>query len=140
MTQIHRFRVGKLVRNKTYERLKSRAVKMKFRIASSSEYHDLLKTKLIEEAEEVALSTTDAELISELADVLEVIHAIAVAHTVSFEAIEAKRQEKLVSRGGFDHQIYSEYIEMDESHELYVECKNEPAKYPEIEIKALPEK
>jgi len=134
MTQRHRFKVEKLVRNKTYDRLTKRTVIMKFRVASSSEYHALLKTKLIEEAEEVALSKTEAELISELADVLEVIHALAVAHTVSFEAIEAKRQEKLVSRGGFDNQIYSEYIEMDESHELYAECKDEPAKYPEIEI------
>ncbi len=25
----------------------------------------------------------------------------------------------LVSHGGFDHQVYSEYREMDESHELY---------------------
>jgi predicted house-cleaning noncanonical NTP pyrophosphatase (MazG superfamily) len=134
MTKRHRFKVEKLVRNKTYERLTKRKVTMKFRVVSSPEYQTLLKTKLVEETEEVSRARNQAELISELADVLEVIHALAAAHTIPFETIEATRQEKQVSRGGFDHHIYAEYVEMEESHELYAEYKNEPDKYPEIEI------
>jgi len=135
MTQRHRFKTNKLVRNRTNERLIKKEVHMQFRIADMHEYLQLLKTKLIEEAEEVAQAQDTTELIDELADVMEVIHALAAAHGIPLSAIEASRQEKLETRGSFDDRVYSEFVDVNEDHYLYEHYRNHPEKYPEIERK-----
>jgi len=131
----HRFKAEKLVRNKTNERLAAKNVFMKYHIANIEEYQKLLGLKLIEEATEVAVAKNTDEIINELADVLEVVHSILAAYNLSFQTVEASRQEKLKTRGSFDDRIYSEYVDIDESHPLYAHYKSEPEKYPEIEIK-----
>ena len=131
----HRFKAEKLVRNKTNERLAAKNVFMKYHIANIEEYQKLLSLKLIEEATEVAVAKNTDEIINELADVLEVVHSILAAYNLSFQTVEASRQEKLKTRGSFDDRIYSEYVDIDESHPLYAHYKSEPEKYPEIEIK-----
>lgn len=61
-----------------------------------------LKAKLIEESIEASDSTSTTELIEELADVQEVLFAIAKRLGVSRSRIESVRKEKRDKRGGFD--------------------------------------
>ncbi|MBT9523419.1 MAG: nucleoside triphosphate pyrophosphohydrolase [Dechloromonas sp.] len=61
-----------------------------------------LKAKLIEEAMEVADSTSTTEIVEELADVQEVIHAISKHVKITKANVESVRKEKREKRGGFD--------------------------------------
>ncbi len=51
--------------------------------------------------------------IEELADMLEVMYAIAEARGWSVSELEAVRREKAEKRGGFNKKIYLEYVEND---------------------------
>jgi predicted house-cleaning noncanonical NTP pyrophosphatase (MazG superfamily) len=68
-------------------------------VAEHGEYAALLRAKLYEEAEEYVASSDPAEL----ADVLEVIGALAALHDLSPAALERLRAEKAAERGGFTH-------------------------------------
>lgn len=70
-------------------------------IASATEYWEKLKEKLIEETEEF----NKEENIEELADVLEVIYAIAEYKGLSKEEIENRREKKAQERGAFKNKI-----------------------------------
>lgn len=53
-------------------------------------------------------------IIEELADVLEVIHAIALFHQVTLSELETVRKKKAVERGGFARRIFLEYVQEKE--------------------------
>lgn len=57
------------------------------------EYLTALREKLVEEALE-ARDAADGDLVGELADVLEVLRALAEAHGSSLEAVEQRRLAK----------------------------------------------
>lgn len=82
------------------------------RIMGDEEYELALKKKLIEEAQEVVDAETKIEMKEELADVLEVIQALAKMHGLSLEEIENTRSLKAEKNGGFTKRVYLEYIEM----------------------------
>lgn len=69
-----------------------------------------LRAKLVEEAEE-AQSVPDGQLRSELADVLEVLQALAAAHGMSWEDVTVEATRKRHERGGFDRRIFLEYVD-----------------------------
>lgn len=70
------------------------------------EYLTLLDVKLNEEVAEYMESGS----LEELADILEVIRAIATAHGSSVEEVEAIRQAKREERGGFEQRILLEDV------------------------------
>ena len=61
---------------------------------------------MIEEANEFVAEDSPEEL----ADLLEVIHAIAKVKNISLEEVEKIRQEKRNKRGGFEEKIYLEDV------------------------------
>lgn len=61
-----------------------------------------LKTKLIEEAIEVMDTKSTTDTIEELADVLEVVHALAHHLKISMKSVEEARKTKREMRGGFN--------------------------------------
>ena len=76
-------------------------------ILSNEEYIVALEAKL---NEEVAEYQADKNL-EEMADVLEVLHAICVARGYSLAELEAMRANKAEKRGGFKEKIFLEYVE-----------------------------
>jgi predicted house-cleaning noncanonical NTP pyrophosphatase (MazG superfamily) len=80
------------------------------RVLDQAGYLAALRAKLIEEAEE-AQAAPDRQLRSELADVLEVLQALAAAHGMNWEDIVAEAARKRAERGGFDERIFLEYVE-----------------------------
>ncbi len=80
------------------------------RVLDQAGYLAALRAKLIEEAEE-ARAAPDRQLRSELADVLEVLQALAVAHGMSWEDVVAETARKRDERGGFDQRIFLEYVD-----------------------------
>ena len=98
---------NKLVRDRIPEIIEADGRKCKTRILSEDEYLQALDQKL---NEEVAEYQADKSL-EEMADVLEVLHAICVARGYTLEMLENKRAEKAEERGGFAERIWLESVE-----------------------------
>ena len=95
--------IMKLVRDKIPDIVREKGETASFRTATADEYHRALVDKLLEECNEFK-RTQSAE---ELADVLEVVHALAEDHG-GVEAIEQARIAKKPERGGFTKRILLE--------------------------------
>lgn len=63
-----------------------------------------LYDKLVEEATE-ATNAADADLATELADVLEVVDALIDTYGLSHDAVRALQQERRAMRGGFSQRL-----------------------------------
>lgn len=95
---LRRFRFDKLVRDGIPQLLADKGMQVELLELEDSML--ALKTKLGEESLEL-MAATDAQLHEELADVLEVLHALAERVGLSWEHLEAIRQQKRAKRGGF---------------------------------------
>lgn len=78
---------NKLVRDQIPGIIASAGSEPSTRVLDQVDYRSALRGKLLEEARE-AEAASDGRLASELADVLEVIRALAKAHDMSWEDIE----------------------------------------------------
>lgn len=91
----------KLVRDGIPAIIEASGGRAETRVAETGEYRSLLKAKLYEEAGEYVASGDPAEL----ADVLEVVRALAASHGVSDGELERMRQAKAEARGGFHDRV-----------------------------------
>jgi predicted house-cleaning noncanonical NTP pyrophosphatase (MazG superfamily) len=80
------------------------------RVLDQAEYLVALRAKLLEEAGE-AQAAPGRQLRSELADVLEVLQALASVHGMSWADVAAEAARKRDERGGFDQRIFLEYVD-----------------------------
>lgn len=98
----------KLVRGRIPEIIRESGVEPLTYTASRDEYRRRLADKLREEAIETAAAMAvndQAGLTEELADVLEVVHAIAAEYGISLGDVGVERAAKLRSHGGFGGRI-----------------------------------
>lgn len=93
---------NKLVRDKIPSNIRSRGEDVESITLRSEALLAALKAKIVEEALEVKDSTNAGAIEEELADVLEVVRAIADVVDLKMSDIEAVRQKKKDARGGFD--------------------------------------
>lgn len=75
-------------------------------ILDDQAYITALRTKLNEEVEEYLAAGNDSDSLEELADVMELIHALAKTHGASGADVEEIRQQKAAKRGGFNDKIF----------------------------------
>ena len=101
---------NKLVRDKIPQIIRSAGHYPCTRVLGESDYRAALLVKLTEESRE-AQAAPDDELVSELADVLEVLHAIAAAHSFTWAEVVSAAADKRGERGGFHDRIFLEYVE-----------------------------
>lgn len=87
----------KLVRDLVPTRAAEHGDEMRTRAAGPGELPGLLRAKLREEVDEYLVMDDPAEL----ADVLEVVYALALGHGLSPAALERLRLAKRADRGGF---------------------------------------
>jgi predicted house-cleaning noncanonical NTP pyrophosphatase (MazG superfamily) len=130
--KFHRFKVAKLIRDKIPALMAQEKVLYHLQYLQGQEYIDHLKLKLLEEAKEVQEAKDQTNLTEEMADVLEVIHALAKANHISLEDIESKRLEKTTVRGGFDQGSYCAYMDIPADHSELKKYQAMPHKYPEL--------
>ncbi len=97
---------NKLVRDKIPEIIETSGKKAVFRTLSEDEYLEMLDQKLSEEMNEY-LSDKSME---EIADLLEVIHAVVKARSLSMEEVEKIRLSKKEKRGGFENKVFLECV------------------------------
>lgn len=97
----------KLVRDRIPEIIEASGSTCVCSILSQEDYLAALDKKLTEELEEYQQSKS----MEELADLLEVMHAVAQARGSSMAQIEAIRIRKAAERGAFDRRILLESTE-----------------------------
>lgn len=97
---------NKLVRDRIPEIIAETGKNYSTRILDQEEFILELKKKSIEELDEYLNTNNDEKAIEELADLLEVLHALAETHGVSIEKVEELRKQKAKKRGSFKEKIY----------------------------------
>src|SRR5690625_2162245 len=97
---------NKLVRDRIPEIIRNDNKKYKTKILDNDQYLVELKRKLDEELEEYNQATDDDEALEELADMLELIHALAKMHRADINKLERIRDHKAKERGGFKDKIF----------------------------------
>jgi len=94
----------KLVRDKIPEIIQQSGLKCETLTLSESEYRQALRQKVVEEAQEVAVADEE-NIITELADIYEVIDAIMETYGINRELIIAEQMRRRNERGGFQKRI-----------------------------------
>ena len=97
---------NKLVRDKIPQIIEQAGKTFTTRILEDDEYRKELRKKAFEELEEYMNAGDDEKALEELADVLEIIHALAECHGGTIELVEQIRAEKAEKRGGFKEKIF----------------------------------
>ena len=96
----------KLVRDKIPGIIRANGEEAIVRTAASDEEYALrLKEKLSEEIAEFYAAPDRAHMVEEMADVAEVLRAIAKFYELPEAEVERARIEKLRKRGGFENRI-----------------------------------
>ncbi|MCS0635880.1 nucleoside triphosphate pyrophosphohydrolase [Streptomyces sp. LP05-1] len=95
---------GKLVRDRIPEIIRADGAEPMTHTAGADEYRGRLRDKLLEEVQEF-LAADSSTAPDELADILEVVHALARDLGMDPAALEAIRQTKARERGGFADRI-----------------------------------
>ena len=96
---------GKLVRDRIPELIRADGRTPVVEVLSAAERRPALLEKLAEEAAEAAAASDD-ELPEELADVVEVVRALAKTLGVSFGDVVELADSKRERRGGFDEGLF----------------------------------
>ena len=98
--------MGKLVRDRIPELIRARGAEPVTRTLDQSEYDAALRDKLVEEAHEVRTATGSAEILTEAADVYEVLLALAGHLGVTLDAIAEAAHHKRTERGAFRDRVW----------------------------------
>lgn len=126
------FLQNKLWRNKMPSYHEFNGSKIDVKLLTDEEFDKQLRIKIREEADEVAQASSKANLIEELADVYEVMEAIALLHGISKEDIVQKQLQKREKTGTFSADSFvltAHHVEGSVGADY---CLNDPLKYPEI--------
>ena len=97
---------NKLVRDRIPKIIEASGKKCVCSTLSDEEYLAMLDAKLNEELAEYQ----ESKSMEELADLLEVMHAVALARGSSMEEVEQIRKQKAEKRGGFEKRILLETV------------------------------
>ncbi len=92
---------GKLIRDKIPEIIKASRANYETHVAGNDEYQRKLREKLREEVEEFL----SEPCIEELADILEVVNALAEFEFDGIKNLEEVRKRKFERRGGFEEKL-----------------------------------
>lgn len=95
---------NKLVRDKIPNIIEDNNEIAEIRVLENKEYLSALKAKLLEEYNEV-IESSGEYFLEELADMLEVIDALAKTENKTLQDIINIKEEKKNSRGGFEKKI-----------------------------------
>lgn len=95
---------NKLIRDKIPEIIQKDGRKYEVVVLADNEFDEALRNKLIEESQE--LNNADGKnLITELADVQEIILALMNFHGIEPDELEVVRSQRLQTRGGFEKRL-----------------------------------
>lgn len=95
----------KLIRDKIPQIIEANGESYEVRTMGKGEFEKELKRKLVEEASELRKAKKE-DLVNEMADVLELLKAIAGFYRIDFKLIEEKQIKKRKERGSFRKRLF----------------------------------
>jgi predicted house-cleaning noncanonical NTP pyrophosphatase (MazG superfamily) len=95
---------NKLIRDRIPEIMQADGKYYELVVMTEEEYFQSLRSKLVEEALEAQKATID-ELVTEIADIQEVIEAILKASHISPKQVELVQTQRHADRGGFEKRL-----------------------------------
>ena len=104
---------NKLVRDRIPEIIERDGRKPETRVLNDADYMQELRKKLGEELEEYLAADNAVAAVEELADMLELIYATAVAHGATPHQLDMIREQKAEERGAFEERIYLHKVAED---------------------------
>ncbi|SFF05561.1 nucleoside triphosphate pyrophosphohydrolase [Alteribacillus iranensis] len=102
---------NKLVRDKIPEIIERAGKKYTATKLNEEEFARELRKKLEEEVSEYMEAEKDQDALEELADISELLHALAQVHGGRMEDVEDIRKEKAEKRGGFERRIFLQEVQ-----------------------------
>lgn len=102
---------NKLVRDRIPEIIAEQGKQFAMAVYDETAYLDALKQKAIEEANEVAIAESDAELIKEIGDLYEVLDALLSAIGISRDDVYLLQEKRRIKRGGFEDRLELLWVE-----------------------------
>ena len=97
---------GKLVRDRIPDLIRESGGNPQVLALDVQQYRDALRLKVVEEATELAQASDEESISEEIADVLQVLLAVANSHGIPWQQVESLRLHKQTDRGGFDEQTW----------------------------------
>lgn len=95
---------NKLVRDRIADIICQSGKQCEVAVMPEAEFRQALREKLLEEAGEVAAASSE-NLVSELADLQEVIDALLRVYGIEREAVVKEQRRKRTERGGFEQRL-----------------------------------
>lgn len=95
---------NKLVRDSIPEIIRQSGKQCEVALMSEAEFSQALREKLLEEAQEAVVASPE-NLVSELADLQEVIDALLVVYGIKRESLVKEQTRKRTERGGFEQRL-----------------------------------
>lgn len=97
---------NKLVRDRIPEIIENNGKTFTTRILNEKEYIEEVSKKIQEELAEYLEAESKEHKVEELADLLELVNALAQYEGVTLEDVEQVRKQKAEKRGGFQERIF----------------------------------
>ncbi len=94
----------KLVRDRIPEIIRQSGRECGVEAMDEEEFRQALRAKLVEEAQEAAVAT-GADLVTELADLYEVVDTLMAVYGIDRETVLKEQQRRQMERGGFSRRI-----------------------------------
>ncbi len=95
------YRLHCLARSNMEKELAKKGCSITTSIAQGDEFRLLLKEKFMEEVHEFLAATTTEDMITELADIHEVLRAFYKEYGINSEVVAAYQEQKRIERGDF---------------------------------------
>ncbi len=125
-----RFACHKLVRDLVIPQAHAKGFRCEAKKLQDHALYQATFHKLVEEVDEVREALANpAELVKELADVLEVVQALAAQNGISPDALMAEQATKRAARGGFAAGDYLSTFDVPEGHPDLENLNGQPHKY-----------
>ena len=129
---MRKFIQNKLWRDKSVAKLQQDGSRLHWRYLSDEEFNEQIRVKLLEEAHEAVTAKNRKDLLSELADLYEVIDSLAAVNDISRDEIIRVQMEKHEERGGFSGRHFVQIAEHPAGGYAEQYCLADPEKYPEV--------
>ena len=97
---------NKLIRDKIPEKIKSKGCNLKIKTLNELLFETELLKKVGEEASALPVAKNNEELISELADILDVIDEIKKFKNITDEQLKTAQKVNFDKKGGFDQRLF----------------------------------
>jgi predicted house-cleaning noncanonical NTP pyrophosphatase (MazG superfamily) len=107
---------NKLIRDKIPQIIEQSGSTYAIATYSDADYLEALKQKLVEEAQEASLASSQDELVTELADLFEVIDALLETTGIERETVIQKQRLRREERGSFRDKIELLWIEKEDEN------------------------